>query len=413
MANPEHVELVWKGAKHVNEWRKKHPKEILDLSEADLRLVNLYGANLSNCNLERAMLSFAYLMDADLRRANLKCAALVGATLSRVDLSEADLSKSDLTGADLSSANLSKSVFKEATLDFSFLGRANLSEADFSKASLFDTNLSYADLSLTNFSGADLSITEIVTDKLGADFSGVNLLGATLRYLDFSKVKIAGAIMGYTVLADCVLVGGVGLETIKHDGPSNIDFWTLLNSFRMAGGKFPADVELFLLNAGIPKHLLDVFPDIVANIEYCRCFICYGAPDTEFAEKLVDDLRKLGVSCWLYSMDSTPGERTWSEITKKRREADKMIVLCSDKSLIRDGVLKEIEEQIDENPEKIVPISLDNIWKEKGFHVKRGERDLKTFLIERNYADFSDKSKYQGSLQKLLKALKRKSQTPT
>ena len=92
---------------------------------------------------------------------------------------------------------------------------------------------------------------------------------------------------------------------------------------------------------------------------------------------------------------------------EKRREAEKMIVLCSAKALIRDGVLKEIEEQIDEDPDKIVPISLDDTWKESGFPVKRGQRDLKPFLVERNYADFGDKSKYEDALDRLLNGIER------
>ena len=57
MANPKHVKLARKGPKYVNEWRKKHPDEVLDLSEADLRFLNLSTANLSNCNLEKVNLS--------------------------------------------------------------------------------------------------------------------------------------------------------------------------------------------------------------------------------------------------------------------------------------------------------------------------------------------------------------------
>jgi len=119
----------------------------------------------------------------------------------------------------------------------------------------------------------------------------------------------------------------------------------------------------------------------------------------------VADLRQKGVPCWSYSLDYTPGVRTWMEIGMRRREAEKMIVLCSAQSLIRDGLLKEIEEQIDENPEKIIPVSIDNLWKKKGFRVMRGELDLKPFLLDRNYADFSNKLNYKYELNRLLKAL--------
>jgi hypothetical protein len=139
-------------------------------------------------------------------------------------------------------------------------------------------------------------------------------------------------------------------------------------------------------------------------VKYCSCFICYGHPDLNFATKIVEDLRAKGVSCWLYDMNATPGKKTWGEITLKRREAEKMIVLCSIKALVRDGVKKEIEEQMDEDPDKIVPISLDDDWKHEGFQVKRGQRDLKPFLLERNYADFKNLD-YNQALNRLLKGI--------
>ena len=85
-----------------------------------------------------------------------------------------------------------------------------------------------------------------------------------------------------------------------------------------------------------------------------------------------------------------------------------MIVLCSGNSLVRDGALKEIEEQVNEDPDKMVPVSCDNLWKEPGFKVMRGSRDLKPFLLDRNYADFSDAESYGKSLERLLKGLERK-----
>jgi hypothetical protein len=138
--------------------------------------------------------------------------------------------------------------------------------------------------------------------------------------------------------------------------------------------------------------------------------VCYGQPDVEFAEKLGANLKANGVTCWLYSIGTTLGEKTWGEINRKRREAEKMIVLCSANSLIREGSLKEIEEQLDEAPEKMIAISLDNIWKEPGFRVMRGQRDLKLFRLEQNYVDFIDASTYQASIDKFLKDLERTQQ---
>jgi hypothetical protein len=74
-------------------------------------------------------------------------------------------------------------------------------------------------------------------------------------------------------------------------------------------------------------------------------------------------------------------------------------------------LLKEIEETVDEDPSKLVPISLDNIWREEGFPVRRGARDLKPYLKDRIHADFvgweKDEKIYQKGLEKLLKGLQR------
>jgi hypothetical protein len=119
-----------------------------------------------------------------------------------------------------------------------------------------------------------------------------------------------------------------------------------------------------------------------------------------------------GVTCWLYSIDATVGKRTWREIGEKRRGADKMIALCSCSALIRDGMLKEIEEQLDGDPDKLVPISLDDIWVQPGFKVIRGARDLQPFLVERNYADFKNLP-YEDALARLLKGLERNIESHT
>ncbi len=106
-------------------------------------------------------------------------------------------------------------------------------------------------------------------------------------------------------------------------------------------------------------------------------------------------------------MDYTPGETTQREIREKRQGADKFVVLCSAAGLLKDGVLKEIEDQMDEDREKIIPISLDKVWKAEGFPVKRGSRNLKDFLLERNYANFEEGADYERELRRLLKALER------
>lgn len=407
--NREHLKIVRKGVAAIEEWVQNHPEQTLNLNKANLAWTDLREANLSKARLSWALLSMASLARADLSEADLSHARLYNSDLRNVNLIKADLSGAFLMNADLEDADLSGANLHGANIAYAGFISADLRDANLSRVKAFETIFSGANLSGASFSNADLAYANLTFANLfKTDLSSSELTGVKFIASEMSGAKLTGATMGNTTFAACDLTKCVGLETVKHKKPSNIDFRTLGISFREAGNRLTSKLEIFLLNSGLPKDFLQILPKILAEVKYCSSFVCYGHPDLKFAKKLKKDLMARGVSCWLYSLDATPGERTWREIVLRRREAEKMIVLCSAKALIRDGVLKEIEEQIDEDPNKLVPISLDDTWRQNGFLVKRGQRDLKLFLLERNYADFSDKSKYDKSLLKLLKGLERK-----
>jgi len=267
-------------------------------------------------------------------------------------------------------------------------------------------DLSGADLSRADLSGFDL----MGADLTRADLSRTDLRGATLRTAELAKAHFAEATFGSTRLLNCDLSQVIGLSAINHEWPSSIDVDTLIVSFYGARGQLTPELVSFFEGAGVPKELLAELPRIIVAGKFYSCFIAYGEPDLDFAKRLRGDLMSKGVSCWLYALDAEPGRRTWEEIIRKRRQAGKIVVICSAAALIRDGVLKEIEGQIDEDPNKMVPISRDDLWREPGFRVERAGRDLKPFLLDKNYADFSDDSRHDESLQRLLKALRRKAE---
>ena len=373
MADPWHVALVKEGGEGIAAWRKKDPSGKLDLENATLEEVKLVGvdlgeAKLRGANLTKARLAWVNLMGADLAEANLTEAKLPWTNLVRAELRGAKLKR-----ADLSFANMSRVMLNDATLE---------------QADLFAVNLSVADLSNADLAGADLTFS-------------------VLNHSLLPSAKFAGARFDATSIADCDLAPCIGLETAVHGSPSSIGIDTLIKSFRTSGDCLTPELEMFFRNAGIPNEILVALPQIIAEVKYCSCFVCYGKPDLDFATKLAKDLTARGVSCWLHAMDATPGQRTWPEIIRKIHEAEKMIVLCSAATLVRDGALKEVEEQIDKDPNKMIPVSLDDIWKEDGFAVKRDKRDLKPSLLDKNYADFSSSSQYHQSLNKLLNGLKR------
>lgn len=388
MANPKHLEIIRKGVKAVREWRKHHPEERLDLSEAILDRPDLDKTNLSEANLMKSTIKYGSIDYGSLAKAN---------------MSHATIAFSALRETDMSFVKFTKGMFFCNTAFQINLANADLHDTDLSGTTFLNANLSGADLShtrnlFTAFTQVDLKGTSLRKAMMpSASFSGCELVDT-----DFTNSSIDCA-----VFAGCDLSKSIGLETVKHQGESMISLDTIILSFRGANDTFTPEVKKFFKNAGVPTEILEEMPKMIMKVQYLSCFVCYGEPDQEFAESLVTNLRNKGVSCWLYSMDAIPGKRTWREITEKRREADKMVVVCSVRSLVRDGVKKEIEEQVDEDPEKIVPISRDTDWKQEGFVVRRGQKDLKPLLLERNYADFCEKSKYKDSLNRLLKGLRR------
>lgn len=388
VVNPYHESVIREGVEAVKQWKSQHPNEKFDLSGIDLMNCSFKGLDLSEANLKKS----------DLRHA----------VFEECNFAKADLSESILANSNLINVNFANAKVVDATLL-----NALLAGSDFSSANLQSAHMTAASSVGTNFSNADLSKADCVLahfdnsnfDK--ASFRQGKLHGTAFRDCSLMHTDFTDSSFGLTTFADADLSKCVGLETVKHNSRSMMSLYTIINSFHGANDSFTTELTTLFTNSGVPREILDEMPRIIGGLHYCTCFVCYGNPDHDFAERLVNDLRKAGVSCWLYSLDATPGQRTWGEITEQRRKAEKMVVICSVRSLMREGVKKEIEEQIDEDPEKIIPISRDVDWKQEGFDVKRGQKDLKPFLLERNYADFCEESKYKESFNRLLKGLRR------
>ena len=179
-----------------------------------------------------------------------------------------------------------------------------------------------------------------------------------------------------------------------------------LSPRKVVGGGVVADVRYAyaISEERYLEWLREAQPEPTA---YERIFISYGEPDAGFALKLRDELTSYGVDCWLYQLDATDGRRSWEEITEEIHQRDKTIIVCSAKALVREGSLKEIETIVDHDPNKIICVSMDELWKQDGFLVQRAGRDLKPHLMERNYSDFTHQRHFGDRARKLVKALEK------
>ena len=125
-ADSEHVELLRRGPRSWNEWRRRHPTTVpnlaqISLSAGERQMGPVHGGpiNLASARLRRACLRFATLSGADLEEAD----------LSDADLTDARLDGANLANADLSHALLTRTDFKGARLYRTKLNGADLQEA--------------------------------------------------------------------------------------------------------------------------------------------------------------------------------------------------------------------------------------------------------------------------------------------
>src|SRR5579883_1063709 len=333
----------------------------VDLLKADLRNADLNGANLNGANLKHVNLSHADLFGALLIRANLAEADLSGADLSHADLRFADLHNANLYHADLSHANLS---------------HANLKTCDLTRAVLIATNLNRVDLDASNLTEAALAFTTFTF----------------CQHLHEAK----------------------GLETIDHEYSSALDEDTLRQSIE----HLP---DVFLRGVGYNDEEIETLRGLYGKaFRFYSCFISYARADDEFASRFYSDLQANNVTCWKDTENIKGGDYWQSQIYEAIRIRDKVILVCSERSLTRPAVIEEILKAIErekDGPKKLFPIRLDDfifsdelakIGKEQ---TAAGEWPANWLAKVRAYhiPDFSgweDHKRYKLAFDKLLRDLK-------
>ena len=355
MADPEHVTLARSGSSEISRWREAtwrrpnteiprfslgyrledrgagetflpdyvYGRPSLDLSGAMLNKAKLSGADLSHDDLSGADLTQADLHQADLSGANLQ-----GAHLWRSNLSRANFNEANLAGCTLGRTNLSNSVLQRADLKGSSIAFSNLSYADLEKADLSGTDLSQTDLSWANLSGANLRGARIIGANLDmADLTGADLQGATIINTKLSSASLSQAVFGVTIIANCDLSRAIGLESVRHAGPSMISLDTLSRS----RGQVPAS---FLEGAGVPPSLVsaqDAFRD--SGMTYTRVLLLGSENDGEFAAKVRASLAEAQVPSWIVAADDEASLQSGVVNLDHAVYYDRLVLLCTAQSL--------------------------------------------------------------------------------
>lgn len=368
MADAAHVEIVKGGAATVAEWREMNPGTRLDLTGADLKLMDLYRIRFGSVNLDGA-----HLEDAGLNRANLD-GAFLSADLRGTDLTEASLVRAYAFHADFRGANLHGANLTGASLDDARFDGADLSLANLAQASLSGASLQKAQLALTNLSNVELK---------NVDFSDALFLQTTLAGLDLSTAR--------------------GLDRAQYRGTSNVDIHTLRRSRGL-----PSE---FLRGMGVSddlyRHLLDqTGPPPPQPFSY---FVSYSTKNKDFADRLVNDLDSHGIRRFYAPEDLRGGDVFQEKIEEQIRSLDKLIVVMSEQALksvaVRTEVLAALgrERRSAGDGNVLIPIAIDDSWKDTrtpwGSEIQRVRH-----VIE--FHDWKKRDSYNVALQQLLEALR-------
>jgi uncharacterized protein YjbI with pentapeptide repeats len=382
------------GVYRWNLWRASNFGNRIDLCEADL---------------SHAYLKYADLSEVDLSYADLRGAHLEGANLNYADLRGAHLEGANLIEADLKNTNLSNSNLRHAGLS-----RADLENARLSNVNLSQGTFSRTDFSGANLNGADLSSSYLINAYLHdavlseADLNRTYLVNADLSRALLNNTNLREAEIGYTVFGDVDLSTAIGLETVKHIGPSTIGIDTIIRS----KGKIP---EIFLRNAGVPDAIIEAIPSLLGSlspVDYYSCFISYSSKDQAFAERLYADLQSKGVRCWYAPEDLKWSAKISSGIDEAIRLHDKLLLILSKSSVASGWVEREVKTALTkERKEKrtvLFPVRVDRAVFESPYDWAteiRHERNIGDFTRWKNHDD------YEKAFSRLLRDLKAEAMT--
>jgi hypothetical protein len=325
---------------------------------------------------------------------------------SGIRLHDGDFVSVHLADVDFSGADLSWTTFGEVTLERVRFDGATLANTQLYETSLVDCSLREAYLDACEVGWSDWGYNDFTNASLGI---------AVLRETNMGAGDFTGAELNSTLLIGCDIRGLCQASpTLVHTGASYVDHRTIIKSLRAP------NLRDFLLRSGMPPIFVEYTVECALAVDnpalsrmMQSTFISYGDPDTAFARKLYEALHKSGVKTFFFPEHAVPGERLHRLMREGVNQYDRVVLVCSEASLNRRGVLNEIEETLAREAREgghnyLLPIRLDDYvftdWAPARADVAQAVRDHVV-------ADFSDtlhdEVKFEAALLRLLGALRR------
>ncbi len=327
MANPEHIAVAKGRTFAIARWRARtfQGRAHLDLSGGyfsgvrmpgvdlafdDLTEIDLTSADLRHGRFNGAKMREAHLTRCNLNRASFEDSQASGAVFTRSDLRGSNLNNADLRGANLTNCDIGFSTLVGANLAGADLTEADLTMADLTDANLSGARLNAACLDVANLTRCDLRRTSLVRTSL-------------------DRTLLEDGVVDMTLFADCDLSATLGLETLRHEGPSIVGADTLARS----GSGLP---EVFLRSAGVPPDFINGHALMnQQETPHRRVLLIASVVDATIVAWLEGELRERGLQCWSLLADDEETIYNSQVIPpmSRFRDYDRVALLCSNEAL--------------------------------------------------------------------------------
>jgi hypothetical protein len=244
---------------------------------------------------------------------------------------------------------------------------------------------------------------------IDADLTRVHLHWANLHSANLHGANLEEAEISSTLFSNVICLGcAIGLESVKHAGPSTIGIDTIYRS----EGKIP---HVFLRGAGVPENFIQYMGSLVGpGIEFQSLFISYSTQDQESAVRLHADLQRNGVRCWFAPHDIQGGKKLHEQIDDAIRMHDKLLLILSQASMTSEWVKTEIakarKREIKEGRRILFPIRLCSIETLRDWECfdadtgKDSAREIREYFIP-DFSNWKDHNAYRLAFDRLLRDL--------
>lgn len=155
--------------------------------------------------------------------------------------------------------------------------------------------------------------------------------------------------------------------------------------------------------------------DIVNESEmFSTLFISFGGPDQNSASSINAYLKGKGIKTWFFPDDALPGQKLHRMMHEGINSHDRVLLICSNASLIRPGVLNEIERVLEREAKEggseiLIPVTLDEYVYQDWAPTRRDVADqIRSRVITKIDLQPSSENGFNMQLEKLVKALARR-----